>query len=177
MKNFFDNVFKPYLFPVIILFGGAYLKAGENLKTVTEFFSKSSNGFIKFFSSHLFLWEVLIYLLIAYLFIKVGKRIIKPKSKRERKMLRAIRRTPHEYQVTFNGSPDRYLFKFEPIVSDGDYFLDNFRPYCQNCNPSPVRMSVNGGYDEFRCNCGRIIGFTLCQDVRSRITTMIESNE
>jgi hypothetical protein len=176
MKRIFDNVFKPYLFPILILFGGAYLKAGENLKIVTDFFSKSSYGFINFFSSQLFLWEVVIYFFIAYLFIKLLKRFFASKSKREGKMLRAIKKSPHEYPISIIDSNDRFIFKFDPVITNNDYFLNNFRAYCHNCSSKGIRMSENG-FDQFRCNCGKKVDFMLCQDVRSSVITMLESNE
>ena len=177
MKSFLEKVFKPYIFPLIILIIGAYLKAGENLKSVSSFFSNSSNSFFKFLSRQFFLWEVILYLIVVFLFIRFYKLIFKHKSKKEKRMQKAIKKIPHEHNVSIKQSTDKYLFKFEPKVINEKYFIDNFRPYCQNCSAVPLRMSIYGGYSEFRCNCGRIVGFNLCQDVKSRIITALEALE
>ena len=91
MKSFIDNIFKPYLFPLLLLIFGAYLKVGDNLKSVGEFFSNSTNSFIKFFSYQFYLWEVIFYLVVIFILRKIFKLIFQSKSKKERQMLKAIK--------------------------------------------------------------------------------------
>lgn len=176
MKKFLDHVFKPYIFPIVILIIGVYLKTGENLKSVTSFFSNSTNSFIKFFSNQFYLWEVILYLLVVFLVLKTYRLIFKKKSKKERAMLHAIKKVPHDFPVTIIGTADKYIFKFDPIVEGDAYQIYNLRPYCLNCSPKPIRMT-EVRFGDFRCNCGKEIDFSVCQDVKSRIITVLEENE
>jgi hypothetical protein len=80
MKPFLNNIFKPYIFPVLLLIFGAYIKLGDNLKTVGEFFLNSKNSFIKFFSYQFFLWEIILYLIVIFILGKLYKLIFKSKS-------------------------------------------------------------------------------------------------
>lgn len=57
MKNFSENIFRPYLFPIVLLLIGAYIKTGDNLQIVSIFFSNSSIGFVNFFNYQFYLWE------------------------------------------------------------------------------------------------------------------------
>jgi hypothetical protein len=175
MKKFLDNVFKPYLFPLIVLIIGAYLKAGKNLSGLTNFFSESSNSFIKFFSRQFYVWEVILYFLVVFILIRLYRLIFKRKSNKENKMIKATKRILHEMECHINGT-DKFLFKYDPKVIDEEYFIDNLRPYCMNCSPSPLRMTKRG-YGDFRCNCGKKVDYRLKKDVESRIITALEENE
>ena len=176
MKKFIDNVFKPYLFPMIILIIGAYLKAGENFSGVTKFFSESTNNFIKFFSRQFYVWEVILYFLVVFIIIRLYRFVFKRKSKKEKSMVKSIKRIPHEREFHINGTNNKFLFKFDPKVIDEEYSIDNLRPYCMNCSPIPLRMT-EGGYGHFRCNCGKEVEYQLIRDVESRIITALEQNE
>ncbi len=176
MKKFLDNVFKPYLFPLIILIIGAYLKAGENLSGVTNFFSESTNSFIKFFSRQFYVWEVILYFLLVFILIRAYRLVFKGKSKKEKSMIRATKRIPHEMKFHINGTNFKFLFKYDPKVIDEEYFIDNLRPYCMNCSPNPLRMTERG-YGDFRCNCGKEVDYNLKRDVESRIITALEQAE
>ena len=176
MKKFLDNVFKPYIFPFIILIIGVYLKAGENFSAVTKFFSESTNGFINFFSGQLYVWEIILYLSATFIFLKLYKYIFRRKSKKERKMHKALKRVNHEKEFHITNTTDKFLFKFDPKVIDEEYFIDNLRPYCMNCSQSSLRMTKRG-YGDFRCNCGKEVDYQLKRDVESRIINELELNE
>ncbi|MFY0604801.1 MAG: hypothetical protein JXQ93_12755 [Flavobacteriaceae bacterium] len=176
MKKFLDKIFKPYIFPIILLIAGAFLKTGENLKGVTSFFSDSTNKFIRFFSTELYLWEIILYLIVFFILVGLYKLTFKQKTSKERKMLRAIKRTPKEFPVQVNGSDRKFIFKFEPTIGSKGYYIKNLWPYCLNCTPKPLRMT-EFGYGDFRCNCGEEIDFRLSEDVKSRIITVLEENE
>ena len=176
MKKFFDDIFKPYIFPIIILIAGAYLKTGDNLKSVTNFFLDSSNGFIKFFSNQFYLWEVILYAIIIFLFSKSYGLIFKSKSKKEKKMLKAIKKYPSNYNAEINGTSDNFVFKYSISVKNEEYKIENLRPYCSNCTEKPIRMSTFA-YGDFKCNCGKEIDYRLCKDVKSRIITDLEDIE
>lgn len=176
MKKFLDNIFKPYLFPLIILIIGAYLKAGENLSGVTNFFYENTNYFIKFFSRQFYVWEVILYYLVVFILIRLYRFVFKIKSKKEKSMVKATKRIPHEMEFQIIGTNDKFLFKYDPKVIDEEYFIDNLRPYCLNCSPSSLRMTERG-YGEFRCNCGKEVDYYLKRDVESRIITVLEQNE
>lgn len=176
MKNFLDDVFKPYLYPLIILIIGVYLKVGENLSSVTNFFSESTNGFINFFSKQFYIWEVILCFLVGFIILKLYKYFFKRKSKRERIMTKAINRIDHEREFHIINTTDKFLFKFEPKVINEKYFIDDLRPYCINCSQSSLRMTKRG-YGDFRCNCGKEVGYQLKRDVETRIINDLEKNE
>lgn len=176
MKNFFDNVFKPYIFPILLLILGAYIKVGDNLKSIGDFFSNSTNSFIKFFSYQFYLWEVILYLVVIFILRRIYKLLFKSKSKKERKMLKAIKKVSENFPVTINGTPDKYLFKFKAVVNNEEYHIEKLTPYCMNCSDSPIRMTEKYPAGN-RCNCGKEIDYRIKQDVESRIITVLEENE
>lgn len=177
MKKFFDEIFKPYLFPLIMLFIGAYVKAGENLKGITKFFSESTNSFLKIFSRQYYVWEVMLYFLIAVILIRLYRYFFNNKSKKERSMIRATKRIQHEIPIDINGTNDSFLFKFDPKVIGGQYFIDNLRPYCKNCHSKPIRMTERPYSHSFRCNCGKEVSNDLVRNMKDRIITYLEENE
>nr|WP_321230748.1 hypothetical protein [uncultured Psychroserpens sp.] len=176
MKKFLDKIFKPYIFPVIILIIGAYLKIADNLNAVTEYFLESSSNFIKFFSYQFYLWEVILYLIIIFLFSKIYKLVFKSKSKKEKLMLKAIKKYPLNYIATITGTSDKFSFKYSLSVENEVYKITDFRPYCPNCNDKPIRMSTYG-YSDFKCNCGKMVDYRLCKDIKSHIVTDLEDLE
>lgn len=176
MKNFFDNFFKPYIFPILILIAGAFLRKGENLDSISKYFSKSTNSFLQFFSTQFYLWEVILYMTIIFVLTKVYNLIFKSKTSRERIMLRAIKKAPLTYDIDIRDTTDKFLFKYQLSIDDGEYSVDNLVPYCKNCSPRPVRMSTYS-LGDFRCNCGKYVDYGLCKDVKSGIITHIEALE
>ncbi|RCW23126.1 hypothetical protein DFO77_1492 [Marinilabilia salmonicolor] len=128
MTNFFDNVFKPYIFPILLLIFGAYIKVGDNLKSIGEFFSNSTNSFINFFSYQFYLWEVILYLVVIFILRRIYKLLFKSNSKKERQMIKAIKRVPTNFPVTISGTPDEYLFKFKAIVNKEEYHIEKLIP-------------------------------------------------
>lgn len=176
MKNFIDNVFKPYIFPILLLIFGAYIKVGDNLKSVGEFFSNSTNSFIKFFSYQFYLWEVIFYLVVIFILRRLYKSIFQSRSKKERQMLKAIKRVSTDFPVTISGTPDKYLFKFKAIVKNEEFHIEKLIPYCTNCTEYAIRMTEKYPAGN-RCNCGKEIDYRIKQDVESRIITVLEENE
>lgn len=176
MKSFIDNIFKPYLFPLLLLIFGAYLKVGDNLKSVGEFFSNSTNSFIKFFSYQFYLWEVIFYLVVIFILRKIFKLIFQSKSKKERQMLKAIKKVPKDFPVKINGTTDEYVFKYKATVENEEYYFESIVPYCQNCSNSSIRMTKKY-LGDYRCNCGKEVDYQVIQDVKSRIITVLEENE
>lgn len=176
MKQFFEKIFKPYIFPIIILIIGAYLKTGENLNSITAYFLKSSNGFIRFFSHQFYLWEVILYLIIIFTVSKFYKLIYKSKSSKEKKMLKAIKQYPTSYIAQIKGTSDEFIFKYSLSVENEKYQINDLRPYCSNCTDKSIRMSTFA-YSDFKCNCGKEIDYRLCKDIKSRIITDLEDLE
>ncbi|MEN2402597.1 hypothetical protein GKZ90_0022600 [Flavobacterium sp. MC2016-06] len=176
MKTFFEKIFKPYIFPIIILIIGAYLKTGENLNVITDYFLQSSNSFIKFFGRQFYLWEVIFYLIIIFIISKVYKLIFNSKSSMEKKMLKAIKKYPLRYNVTITGTTDEFVFKYSLLVENEKYRINDLRPYCSNCSEKSIRMATFS-YGDFKCNCGKYIDYRLCQDIKSRIITDLEELE
>ena len=175
MEKFLDKVFKPYIFPIILLIAGAFLKASENLKGVSSFFSESTNNFIKFFSTELYLWEMILYILLFFILAGAYKMIFKRKTAKERAMLKAVKKIPADFPVNINGSHQKFIFRHNIIVGK-EYYIKNLRPYCLNCTEKPLRMTEIG-YGDYRCNCGEEVGYRLSEDVKSRILTVLEENE
>ncbi|MCR9172897.1 MAG: hypothetical protein NXI10_10410 [bacterium] len=176
MKNFIDNIFKPFIFPLILLILGALLNAGENLSSVTSFFAESSNKFLKFFDHQFYLWEIILYLSAILILSRVIRLIQGSRSSKEKLMLRTLERMPNEKPITINGTNYRFVFKYKARVSNEEYIIDKLHPYCHNCQELPVRMT-SVGYGDFRCNCGKEINYDLCRDVESRIVSELEINE
>ncbi|RNA61484.1 hypothetical protein D1631_05825 [Chryseobacterium nematophagum] len=101
MKKFLNEVFKPYLFPVVLSFLAVFFRESLDFEPIKEFFSSSSSSFLKFFSVELYLWQIIIYGIAIYLILKMYSLIFESRSKKERKMLRAIRRAPKEHRAFF----------------------------------------------------------------------------
>ena len=168
--------FKSYIFPVILLFVGAYLKPEEHLTSITNFFSNSSNSFLQLFNHQFYLWEILLYLTILFIVFGAIRMFKNQYSKKEKKMRNAIKKYGNEHSVSINGTSDKYVFKFNAVIENEEYFLEKLRAYCNNCNTTPILMSkVYAG--NFRCNCGKELDYNLQKDVKSRIITDLENNE
>jgi hypothetical protein len=176
MKKFFDNIFKPYLFPVILLVVGAYIKTAENLDFITKYFSDTSNKFLNFFNHQFYLWELIFYIAIMFFLLRLYRFFFKRQTRRHKLMLKAIKNIGTEKPINITGTTDKFLFKFKPIVEEETYVISELHPYCQNCSNHPIRMTEQG-YGDFRCNCGKQIDYRLCRDVESRIISEIEINE
>jgi hypothetical protein len=176
MKKFFDNFFKPYLFPILLLVIGAYIKTAENLSFITKFFSENSSKFLNLFSYQFYLWELILYLVGMFVLLRIYKYFFKRQTRRQRVMLKALKGISTEKPINIIGTADKFIFKFRPTVEDENYAINDLYPYCQNCTNHPIRMT-EFGYGDFRCNCGKQVDYRLCRDVESRIISEIEFNE
>ena len=175
MKKFFDNIFKPYIFPIIILILGAFIKTSQNLNDVTLFFKNSTSKFLNFFNSQFYLWEVIFYLIIIYIFRFLFKLIFRKHNKKERQMLKAIAKSP-DFTLIDVDNKHKYKIKFKAIVKNEEYEIENMVAYCNNCSGDFIRMTKKY-FGDFTCNCGRTLTYKIQQDVESRIITDIEKNE
>lgn len=178
MKKFSDNVFKPYIFPIILLIIGAYLKIGDNFKGATEFFAEQSNSILKSFNYQFYVWEILIYLASAYLILFVVQKIRKGKGEtRETKRMRnVIKKSPNKMNVENKSTGDKYLFKFKASVEDEEYVLDKLQAYCLNCQDKPIVMDNNRYDGTITCQCNRQLEYEFSRNVRNQIKSELEAN-
>jgi hypothetical protein len=174
MKKFFNNIFKPLIFPIITLFIGAYINTGENLEKISSFFLDSSNRLIGFFSNQLYLWEIILYLIIIYALIRAYRLIFQTKSKKEKRMIQATKEISHEHTAVMGENAERYKFRFEPKVINERYVIQNMRVYCINCSETPLKMSRHAVL-YYKCgSCERQIHEQLLTDVKNRIISNLE---
>lgn len=174
MKKFFDNIFKPYIFPIIILIIGAFLKTADNLKSVTLFFKDSTSKFLNFFNSQFYLWEVILYLIVIYIIRFIYNFFFNKISKKERIMLKAIKKSP-DFTLIQVDNHHKFKVKFKASVKDENYKIV-MTPYCNNCSNDFIRMT-EGYLADFTCNCGSKLEYKVLRDVESRIITDLEKNE
>ncbi|KUY28028.1 hypothetical protein [Elizabethkingia ursingii] len=175
MQKFIDKIFVPIILPIILVPVTLYMTEYLDLKLINNFFSESTNKFIKFFSKEFYLWQIIISGLLIFSFIKIFPYIFKPKSKQEIKMINAISKSPHYHRAILGG---QYTFncKFKLSVKNEEYVFDSFIPYCETCPNGPVRMS-SFAYGSYRCNCGSHLEYNYIKDIQSRIITEVERLE
>lgn len=175
MKKFFDNIFKPYIFPIIILIIGAFIRTSENLKSITIFFKNSTSKFLNIFNTQFYLWEVILYLIIIFILQFIYKIIFNKHTKKERRMLKAIKNSPDFILIDVDGK-SKYKIKFKASVNNEEYEIVNMIAYCNNCREDFLRMTKEY-FGDFSCNCGRKLEYKLLRDVESKIITDLEKND
>ena len=174
MKDIKENWFSKFVFPIFLGFLTVYFREVLNFKPINQFFSGNSNKVIEFFNSQLHLWQIILYGIAVYIISRIYSAIFRSKSKEERKMLRAIRRSPKEHITTYTDG--KLLSKFKLTVKDEEYIFEKFSVYCCNCSVSPIKMS-RYAFTDFRCSCGVQIDGTIGNDIKSAIITHVESKE
>ncbi|MBE7649090.1 hypothetical protein J2Q11_00130 [Tenacibaculum finnmarkense genomovar finnmarkense] len=169
------EIFKTYIFPIILLLIGAYIKAGENLKSITDYFSNSTSKLLNLLDYQFHLWQIIVFIvLFSILKVAIRKKSIN-ETKREKKMKKSIKKIGDEHLVYINNSTDSFLFKFNAKVKNERYKILDLRPYCKN-NHELILMTELC-YGEYKCNCGKEINHNLFKDVESGIITSLEKNE
>lgn len=178
MKKFLDNIFKPYIFPILLLVVGAYLKIGDNFKGVTDFFAEQSSSILKSFNYQFYVWEILIYLASAYFILFLIRKIRKGKgeSKETKRMQKVIRNSPNKMNVVNQITGDKYLFKFKANVVDEEYTLDKLQAFCLNCQDKPIVMDNNRYDGILSCQCNRKLEYEFSRNVRNQIKSELEAN-
>ncbi|MDO6473727.1 hypothetical protein [Maribacter sp. 1_MG-2023] len=176
MKSFLDKIFKPYIFPIIIVVIGAYLKIGQNFNSVVEFFSDTSSSFLNSFNYQFYVWEILLYLISSYIVLYIIKLIRNGKghSKETKKLLKLIRNSPNKINITETGSDNKYFFSFKADVKDEEIKIEKLQAYCLNCRDEKLKMAEKY-YGGFECNCGRNFDYNFSRDIRNLIISKIES--
>lgn len=179
MKKFLDNVFKPYIFPLILLIIGAYLKIGDNFKGATEFFSTQSELIAETFNYQFYVWEILIYLATAYFILFIVRKIRagKGQSKETKKMLNVIKNSPKKMHVVNEYNGDKYLYKYKANVDEEEYIFDKFQAFCLNCRDKPIVMEDNMYDGSFTCQCNRRLEYEFNRNVKNQIKSEFESHK
>ncbi len=176
MKKFFDNVFKPYVFPILLLFIGVFIKELLNLTVINNFFKNSSFTFLKFLNTQLSLWVVIL-MYIAILFLtKVINSKFKRLSKIEKLKKKAITQSPSF--IDFGGNNNKVIGRvhYSATVSNNDYNITIDKCYCKQCSGGFLRMKKD--YDgEYECICGNTLDYNKLNGVKAIIITKLEQKE
>lgn len=176
MKKFFDNVFKPYIFPILLLFIGVLIKELLDLTVINNFFKNSSFTFLKFLNTQLSLWMViLIYIAILFL-TKVINSKFKRLSKIEKLKNKAIKHSPSFIDFGENDNNVTVRVHFSAIVFNNDYRITIDKCYCKECTGDFLRMKKD--YDgEYKCICGNTLDYNKLNGMKSVIITKLEQRE
>jgi len=175
MKDIKENWLSKFVFPVFIGFLTVYFREALDFKVITHYLGNSSSKFINFFNSQLYLWQIILYGTVIYFFAKLYSILFISRSKQERRKLNAIKSYPPLFKVKTADS-ENYHVKFKLSVKDDDYFFEDFKPYCENCQEQPMRMTTYA-FTDFRCSCGRQLNHTIIRDIKSFILTEVEKYE
>ncbi len=176
MKKFFDNVFKPYIFPILLLFIGVLIKESLDLTVINNFFKNSSFTFFKFLNTQLSLWIVIL-MYIAILFLtKVINSKFKRVSKSERLKRKAIKNSPSF--IDFHDNDHKIIGRvhFSAKVSRNDYNITIDKCYCKECTGDFLRMKKDY-MGEYECICNNTLDHNKLNNIKAVIVTKLEQSE
>lgn len=175
MKKKFNEYFKNYIFPILLLIIGAYIELAENFQSITNFFKESSSKFLKFFDISFYLWEIILYLIVFIVIKLIYNKIFNSQSKETKRKLNAIKKSPDFINISVDNR-HKFKLKYKATVENEDYVISNIKAYCNNCTDDVILMR-NTYFQDYECNCGTKLAWKTVQDVKSRIITDIEKNE